>query len=70
MKSKVVKTECGWEPAFLDLYGVWSIEPGFAKPTKKEALAALRADEENARKIDADNRAYAAGLDYACGYRD
>lgn len=69
MKAKVIKTENGWEPAFL-YDGGWEIEPGFALPTKREAEAALRRDIEQCAIIDAQQCAYSSGIDYACGYRD
>lgn len=84
MKSKVIKTELGWEPAFwqeasegFNEHGVYVafpagfvIEPGFAKPTKAEAQAALDRDNEESARIDAGQRHYQSGYDYACGYRD
>lgn len=71
MKSKVIKTEYGWEPAFYwDDTREWVIEPGFAKATRAEAQAALDKDNEESRRIDAGQRHYQSGYDYACGYRD
>ena len=69
MKAKVLKTEFGWEPAYW-YDGIWNIDPGFAKTTRREAQAALDADLDQCLAIDAQQRIYAAGMDYACGYRD
>lgn len=67
--AKVVKTDQGWEPAFL-WKGEWMIEPGFARPTRAEAVAQLKRDLEQSARIDAQQREYARGYDYACGYVD
>ena len=69
MKAKVVKTENGWEPAFLDsATGVWGVEPGFAEATRKKALDSLRRALVLDEACDADCRVYQAGYDAACGY--
>ena len=71
MQAKVIKTEEGWEPAFWDEHSnEWSIEPGFALPTKRKAEQALKADADACNKIDATDRLYASQYEYACGYRD
>ena len=70
MKSRVVKTENGWEPAFFQPITGWTVEPGFARPTRREALSLLDQDERDAARCDAASRQYAAGYAFACGYRE
>ena len=71
MKSKVVKTELGWEPAFCwPDTKEWVVEPGFAKPTRQQAQEALNRDNEQAARINASERAYSSQYAYACGYYD
>ena len=70
-KAKVIKTELGWEPAFLNENdGEYYIEPGFALPTKKAAEADLEQSLRVCEQIDAQDRIYQAQYAYACGYRD
>ena len=71
MKTTVIKTALGWEPAYwsaeLDQY---IIEPGFALPTKNAAIEALRQCDEECRQLDTDAARERAKYDYACGYRE
>ena len=69
-KAKVVKTEFGWEVAFIGNDGIWEIQSGFALSTKAEAEAALRALEEADVRVRISERDYQAGYAYACGYYD
>ena len=70
-RAKVIKTEYGWEPAYWsEHFKEFVIEPGFAQPTRALAQAALDADLQSSLQIDADQRAYQAGVDHACGYHD
>jgi len=69
MKSKIIKTSQGFEPAFF-YDDVWNVEPGFAESTRKAAEQKLAADSEQCRVIDAQQRLYAAQYAHACGYHN
>lgn len=70
-QGTILRTCNGFEPAFRwNRNGQWEVEPGSAKPTLAEAIAAMDRDWNQSHQSEAAERLYQSGIAYACGYRD
>lgn len=66
------KTERGWEIAERyngEIY-TESEQTSVVYPTKAACNAAIETQANESARMAGDQRAYASGMDYACGYRD